>query len=113
MTLVDDRDYTIRIHFETRRTADGDTIYCNRWETASDLGPAERPGVVRVKVNEGYWLLEPLPGKTLTRATYCVFSECGGKLPASFVNSANRSAIPKLFDAIRKQAKLPKYSKGD
>ena len=69
--------------------------------------------MARVKVNEGYWLLEPVVGQSQTRATYCIYCDSGGKLPSSFVNSANRTAIPKLFNSVRKQAKLPKYSSGN
>lgn len=106
--IVGDRDYTVRIKCETRPAPGGGTCYCNRWEAANDLGPAERKGVTRVKITEGYWLLEPAPGgKTL--ATYSIYSDSGGGIPAFLLNSANKTAIPKLFDAIRKQAKLEKY----
>lgn len=108
--LISDRDYTMRIRSETKRGANGDTSYCNRWEPANDLGPAEKSGVARVKINEGYWLLEPLAGGARTRATYSLYCDSGGTLPAAIVNTANRTAIPKIFDGVRKQAKLPKYS---
>ena len=112
LPIISDRDYTMRIHFETRRCADGGTAYCNRWETANELGPPERAGVARVKINEGYWLMEPVPGRAQTRATYCVYCDSGGKIPSSFANTANRTAIPKLFESIRKQVKLEKYATG-
>lgn len=108
--LVSDRDYTMRVRTETRQTADG-TCYCKRWEAANELGPVEIKGVARVKVNEGYWLLEPANGGQYTRATYCLFSDSGGSLPAAILNAANRTAIPKLFDCVRKQAKIEKYSR--
>jgi hypothetical protein len=107
--LVSDRDYTMRIRYETRETADG-MCYCNRWEAANDLGPAEKKGVARVKVNQGYWLLEPTAGGRQTRATYCVYSDSGGSIPAALINAANRTAIPKLFECVGKQAKLERYN---
>jgi hypothetical protein len=83
-------------------------IYCNRWEAANDLGPAEIKGVTRVKITQGSWLLEPAgPGKT--RATYTIYSDSGGGVPTFLLNSANKTALPKLFDAVRKQARLSKY----
>ena len=63
-----------------------------------------------MKVTEGSWLLEPTENGRQTRATYSVYSESGGSLPASFVNAASKTAIPKLFEAIRKQVQLGKYS---
>ena len=108
--LISDRDYTMRTRSETQRNANGDTCYCKRWEPANDLGPAEKSGVARVKINEGYWLLEPLAGGRRTQATYSLYCDSGGTLPAAIVNAANRTAIPKIFDGVRKQAKLPKYS---
>lgn len=108
--LISDRDYTMRVRTETRRGADGGTCYCKRWEPANDLGPAEKSGVARVKINEGYWLLEPVAEGRRTQATYSLYCDSGGTLPAAIVNVANRTAIPKIFEGVRKQAKLPKYS---
>lgn len=108
--LISDRDYTMRIRSETRRNATGGTCYCKRWEPANHLGPAEKSGVARVKINEGYWLLEPVNEARHTQATYSLYSDSGGSLPAAVVNAANRTAIPKIFDGVRQQAKLPKYS---
>lgn len=110
--LVGDRDYTMRITWEARRLADGAFSYRNRWQSANDLGPPEKSGVTRVKVNEGQWFLEPA-GPNQTRATYCIFCDAGGSIPTMILNSANKTAIPKLFEAIRKQAKLEKYSRAE
>jgi hypothetical protein len=108
--IVGDRDYTVRVKCESHACPGGGTIYCNRWEVANDLGPAEIKGVTRVKITEGSWLLEPSPGGR-TQATYTIYSDSGGGVPTFLLNSANKTAIPKLFDAIRKQATLPKYQK--
>ena len=111
--IVGDRDYTVRVQCEKKPCpVTGGTIYCNRWKAANDLGPAEKKGVVRVKVTEGAWLLEPTAdGKT--RATYTVFSDSGGSIPTMILNSANKTAIPKLFEAVRQQSKLEKYRQKD
>jgi hypothetical protein len=60
-------------------------------------------------VNEGRWLLEPA-GAAKTRATYCIYTDGGGKLPALLANIANEVAIRKIFTAVRNQVKLVKYS---
>jgi len=106
--IVGDRDYTVRVKCESAPCAAGGMIYCNSWDAANDLGPAEIKGVTRVKITQGSWLLEPAgPGKT--RATYTIYSDSGGGVPTFLLNSANKTALPKLFDAIRKQARLSKY----
>ncbi len=98
---------------------EGDSIYSyqrlspkvvlDQWEPANASGPGEKPGVLRVKVNEGRWLLEPA-GAARTRATYCIYTDGGGKLPAFVANIANEVAIRKIFTAVRSQVKLAKYS---
>lgn len=64
--------------------------------------------MTRVKITKGSWLLEPIPGGK-TRATYTIFSDSGGGIPTFLLNTANKTAIPKLFDAVRKQSGLEKY----
>jgi len=88
----------------------GGTIYCNRWQAANDLGPAVKKGVTRVTITDGSWLMEPMAGGK-TRATYTIFSDSGGGIPTMLLNKANKTAIPKLFEAIRKQAKLEQYTR--
>lgn len=110
--FVGDRDYTVRVKCESKPCPlTGGTIFSNRWQAANDLGPAEKKGVSRVKVTEGSWVLEPVAeGKT--RATYTIFSDSGGGIPTMLLNKANKTAIPKLFEAVRNQAKLAKYTRG-
>jgi Polyketide cyclase / dehydrase and lipid transport len=101
------RDYTLCVR-ETTRPGDGGLIYHQQWESANDEGPAAQAGVVRVEICEGGWLLEP-HGGALTLATYSVFTDCGGALPAFIANRASEIAIPRVFEAIRRQVRLPKY----
>jgi hypothetical protein len=105
--IIGDRDYTVRVNYEIRRGPAGLT-FCNRWKCANDSGPAERKGVTRVKVVEGSWLLEP-SGTDQTRATYAVFSDAAGAMPAMIANAAGKAAIPRVFASIRKQVQLAKY----
>jgi carbon monoxide dehydrogenase subunit G len=108
--FVSNRDYTVRVEHGTTKGADGEMIYRDAWQTANEAGPAERRGVVRVKVNEGSWLLEPAgPGGNSTQATYQIYTDSGGVLPAFLANRASQMIIPRLFEAIRKQARDPKY----
>ena len=55
-----DRDYTLRVTHQTKTSAAGPVYLCH-WEPANDLGPAETGNTLRVKTNEGSWLVEPAP----------------------------------------------------
>jgi len=108
--ICGDRDYTLRVWKKSWPGPQG-LIYLNQWEPANDLGPAEKKGVVRVKICDGGWLLEP-DGAIKTRATYSVYTDSGGLIPAFIANSASRVGISKLFEAVRKQVRNPKYAAG-
>ena len=64
--ICGDRDYTLRIHQTSRPATDG-LVFLDRWELANELGPPEKPNVLRVRICEGSWLLEPA-GNDKTRA---------------------------------------------
>lgn len=108
LPIVSDRDYTLRSKHQRWLGPDG-PIYWIRWEPANDEGPAQKEGVQRVNVCEGGWLLEPNDGGG-TRAIYTIYTDSGGTIPPMLANSGSRTAIRKVFDAIRKQVKDPKYS---
>ena len=95
--LVGSLDYTIRVHEELVKNPDGGTSYHSRWELANTDGPAPRPGVTRVTINEGSWLLEPIGNQT--RATYTLYTD-GGGIPPLLMNFANKQSVSRLFDAL-------------
>jgi len=105
--LVSDRDYILRVR-TTSRPVVGGTSYHSRWETENAAVPVERPGILRVRLCEGGWLLEPL-GPARTRATYSVYTDSGGAIPAFIKNIGSQIGIRKIFTALRKQVLDPKY----
>jgi hypothetical protein len=104
LPFVSNRDYTVRIEHGPIIFPSGETGYRQTWSTANELGPDERRGVVRVKINEGSWLLEPAgaDGQS-TQATYQIYTNAGGFMPAFLDNRASELAIQKLFEALRKR----------
>ena len=102
-----DRDYTLRIREMSWPTAAG-LAYSNNWEPANEFGPAKKTGVVRINICQGAWLLEP-DGTKKTHATYSVYTDTGGLIPSFMANHFSESAIEKVFAAVRKQVKEPKY----
>jgi hypothetical protein len=103
-----DRDYTLRVWKESWRAPDG-LVFMSHWSPANELGPPETKGVVRVKLCQGKWLLEP-EGITKTRATYSIYTDTGGFIPSLIANHVSLTGIKRLFAAIRKQVKDPKYA---
>jgi hypothetical protein len=95
--LVGSLDYTIRVHEESLKGSEGGTAYHSSWELANGDGPPPRPGVTRVTVNQGSWLLEPLGNQT--KATYTLYTD-GGGIPPMIMNFANKQSISRLFDAL-------------
>jgi len=106
--MVSDRDYTIRVHTNVKKVENG-TTYFSHWVTDNAAGPPEKRGVVRVNLCEGSWLLEPT-GPNSTHATYQIYTDSGGLIPSFIKEHAGPAGIRKLFDAIRKQARDPKYT---
>lgn len=107
--LTSDRDYTIRVRSSAKKV-EGGTSYSTHWEADNAAGPPEKRGVVRVNLCEGSWLLEPT-GPNRTRATYMVYTDSGGSIPKFIKETGSQIGIRKLFAAIRKQVRDPKYAK--
>lgn len=104
--LVSERDYVIILKDESEQKEDGSGFFKVSWTAApkekSDVLIAEKKDVVRVRVNDGYWLLEPREEGKKTFATYYVYTAPGGSIPTFIINSANGIAVPAVFDAIKK-----------
>jgi hypothetical protein len=66
----------------------------SRWELANTDGPAPRPRVTRVTINEGSWLLEPIGNQT--RTTYTLYTD-GGGIPPLLMNFANKQSVSSFF----------------
>jgi len=103
-----DRDLTVRSYKSSWPGIVGN-IYSNRWESANEFSPPKKHGVVRVELCQGSWLLEPT-GADRTRATYSVYTDTGGLIPAFIANHFSQSGIGEVFAAVRKQVKEPKYN---
>lgn len=101
--FVAKRDYTLKIIDESD-WQDGKGFLKSSWVMAPDKGPPPQKDVVRLKTNDGFWLLEPKDGGKRTFVTYYLFTDPGGSIPKFLVNSANSSAVPDVFRAIRKHA---------
>ena len=100
--MVGERDCTIRVHCQLRKAEDGATVYYLCWELANAEGPPSRPGVRRVNINEGSWLVEPVGNRT--RVTYTIYTD-GGGIPPFIANITNKQVIGRLFEALRERVR--------
>jgi len=108
--LIGARDVTVAVTQSSSKRTDGKINYQLYWEPTSAVGPAPSPGVTRITLDEGSWKLEPTEDGKKTTVIYDLFTDGGGGLPAFVINMANRQSVNDLFQAIRKQVTLPKYS---
>jgi hypothetical protein len=99
--LVDRRDYLIRILDESD-WREGKGYLLVSWSAHEDKAIPPRDGVVRVKVNDGFWKLEPRDGGKKTFTTYYIHTDPGGSIPKWIANKANSIAVPNVYKAIRK-----------
>jgi hypothetical protein len=101
--LVDRRDYILKIVDESD-WKDGKGYFKSTWKAANDqdaLMPVNKD-VVRVRVNDGYWNLEPREEGKKTFVTYYIFTSPGGSIPNFIANKGNSIAVPKVFESIKK-----------
>jgi hypothetical protein len=108
--IIGARDVTVAVTQSSNKRTDGKTNYQLQWEPTNTVGPAPSPGVIRITLDEGSWKLEPTDDGKKTMVIYDIFTDGGGGLPGFAINIANRQSVFDLFQAIRKQVTLPKYS---
>lgn len=104
LPLVSNRDYILKLNDESD-WQEGKGFLKSTWSAWVDKqnhSVAEKDGVVRLSVVDGYWLLEPRENGSKTFATYYVYTDPGGAVPKWLANKANGSAVPNVFNAIRK-----------
>lgn len=102
--FVAKRDYVLRIR-DTTDPKDPAGALTVSWTVVTDKGPPAKRDMVRLKVNDGFWRLEPRDGGKRTHATYYLFTDPGGSLPKWIVNLANKSTIPEVFRCLRRAVK--------
>ena len=96
--FVSERDYPLKVRM-TRGTPMNGGMFKVEWTARPEAQP-EIEGVVRVKLNEGSWLVEPLQDGKRTRLTYTLLTNPGGLIPVMVVNMSNTISIPELFKAV-------------
>jgi ribosome-associated toxin RatA of RatAB toxin-antitoxin module len=103
--VIADRDVTFKaVAYEDE--ANG--VFQQLITLANNQGPPPVDGVVRVKVLEAQWSIEPADsGKT--RVCYWIHTDPGGLIPDWLVNFAQERSVPKLFAAFKNRLRDPRW----
>ncbi len=100
--FVSERDYPLKFTL-TRGTPANGGVFKTEWSAVPKTLPKIK-GIVRIALNDGSWLMEPLDGGKRTRLTYTLLTHPGGLIPNFVANLSNTVVIPKLFAAVKKRA---------
>jgi len=101
--LVRSRDFVLRITVDKLVTGTGGDEFANHWVSAPAALP-ERPGVIRVRINEGSWRATRISANE-TRVVYKFRVDPAGWIPHVIANEASQRAIPSVFRALEAEAK--------
>jgi hypothetical protein len=98
--VVSDRDYVMHAKLNQRAA----TGRCDvTFETVTDPSHPPNPGIVRIPIIRGHWLLAPtVDGRVLVR--YEIFSEPGGGVPAFLAKGSQKSAAIDFMKIILSRA---------
>ncbi len=100
--FVSERDYPLKFTL-TRGTPVNGGVFKTEWSVSPKTLPKVK-GIVRITLNDGSWLMEPLDGGKRTHLTYTLLTHPGGLIPNFVANLSNTVAIPKLYAAVKKRS---------
>lgn len=103
MPVAGKRDYVLRTRVVEGVKADGSGNFRNTFVSAPE-GLPEKPGVIRIRTDQGGWDIVPDKDGTGAHAVYRLLVDPGGWIPAFATNLATRGGLPDTFRAVEKEA---------
>jgi hypothetical protein len=103
LPMVSARDYVVKVNTPQQVAADGSGVFENKWVSVWDKIPT-RSSVVRLKTNEGSWLVTPKDNGSKSHVIYKFTVDPGGMIPSFAANMGNKSGISDTFKAVEKEA---------
>jgi len=100
--VISNRDYVVRVWLDEGVRPDGSGVYRTHWVAAPDKLP-EVDSVVRLKVNEGSWVVTPKDAAK-SHVVYKFAADPGGMIPTWAKNLGNRRGVSGTLEAIEKEA---------
>jgi hypothetical protein len=101
LPVISDRDVTLKVEWGCTGEA-----WWIRYRAVTDRGPAILKNVVRMTRNEGSWQIVPAEDGKASRVRYQMSMDLGGLVPKSLARFGADKEIPKLFEQIRRVAKM-------
>ena len=102
LPVISNRDYVLRVVDEELVEADGTGTFRQKWWSDSKAVP-ERRGVVRLKHNEGSWVITPR-GQDKVHFVYRFSVEPGGSIPGFLAGFGQKDAVVDTVRAVEKRA---------
>lgn len=103
LPVVSSRDYICHVVTESKVAPDGTGEYRQHWKAEPDAFPARRD-VVRLRLNEGSWRVEPKSEST-SWAVYKFTVDPAGSIPGFLANVGQKDAVVDTLRAVEKRAK--------
>ena len=102
LPVVSSRDYICHVVTESKVAPDGTGVYQQRWKAEPDAFPARRD-VVRLRLNEGSWKVEP-KGEGTSWVVYKFTVDPGGSVPGFLASVGQNDAVVDTLRAVEKRA---------
>jgi hypothetical protein len=103
LPVVSSRDYICHVVTDSKVAPDGTGVYAQHWKAEPDAFPARRD-VVRLRLNEGSWRVEPR-GEGRSWAVYKFSVDPAGSIPGFLANVGQKDAVVDTLRAVEKRAK--------
>jgi hypothetical protein len=101
-TFVRPRDYVIATEVVEDLQQDGTGRFRSEWWLDNPEGPPLREGIVRVAVNHGSWLMEPVDNGKKTHLHYTMTCAPGGRVPAWAAAFVLKETVPEYLNTLEK-----------
>src|SRR5689334_2653778 len=101
--VLSPRDFIHKAYVDRDSTKDPEGVFLNHWWAVPTKLP-EKPGVVRLKISEGSWLVTPKADGKTSHVVYRLCVDPGGAVPAFAANKANADGLTDTFKNIEREA---------
>jgi hypothetical protein len=109
LPMLSSRDYVVKVNTPQQVAGDGTGTFENKWVSVWDKIPT-RSSIVRLKVNEGSWVVTSKDSST-SHVVYKFTVDPGGMIPSFAANMGNKSGVTDTFKAVEKEAQRRKNAR--
>lgn len=103
LPVITSRDYAVQVWVDEPVKPDGTGQFRQHWKAAPQKVP-EKPGLIRVKVNDGSWHITSIGDGSKSHVVYKFATDPGGMIPRFAVEMGNKRAVIDTLEAIEGEA---------